>query len=99
MVQTRGGRQFVNYRGVWVDERFQGTEQVTKIKWASEAYFNLLRANPGLKDILSLGEQVVVVTAKGKAVAIDSEEGADKMTVDEAKALMTDVSEAKGADK
>ncbi len=99
MVQYRGGRQFVNFRGVWVDERFQGTEQVTKIKWGSEAYFSLLRANPELKEILSLGERVVIATAKGKAVAIDSEEGADKMTADEVKALTTDAPEAKEAEK
>jgi Ca-activated chloride channel homolog len=95
MVQNRGGRQFINFRGVWVDERFGGTETVTKIKWGSEAYFSLVRAKPELKDVLSLGEQVVLVTAKGKAVAIDSEDGVDKLTADEIKALMTDAPEKK----
>ena len=95
MVQFRGGWQFVNFRDVWVDERFGGTEQITKINWGSEAYFSLLRARPELKDILSLGEQVVVVTAKGKAVAVDSNDGSEKLTDDEVKALSVDVAEKK----
>jgi Ca-activated chloride channel homolog len=99
VVQNRGGRQFVNFRGVWVDEKFGGTEEVTKIKWGSDAYFDLLRAKPDLKDFLALGEQVVIVTAKGKAVAIDSSEGTEKLTADEIKALLTDAPEKKVEEK
>jgi Ca-activated chloride channel homolog len=97
-VQVRGGRSFANFRGVWVDERFTGAEQITKIKWGSEAYFNLLRTRPELKEILTLGEQVVVVTAKGKAVAVDSNDGSEKLTDDVMKTLFVDVAEVKPAE-
>jgi Ca-activated chloride channel family protein len=94
-IQQRAGRQFVNFRGVWVDERFLGTEKITKVKWGSEAFFRLLRDKPELKDVFSLGQRMIVATAKGQAVAVDVEEGVEKLTDAEAKALFTDVPEPK----
>ncbi|MDP6379812.1 MAG: VIT domain-containing protein, partial [Phycisphaerae bacterium] len=55
-VVKRGGREMVNYRGVWVDEKFEGDEKITKVKWASDAYFKILREKPELKKIFSLGK-------------------------------------------
>jgi len=89
-VRQKGGRTFANYRGVWVDERFLGTEKLVKVKWGSEAYFRLLREHPGLRDIFSLGERIVLGTARGQAVAVDADEGAEKLSDDEMKALFTD---------
>jgi Ca-activated chloride channel homolog len=97
-VENKAGHQMVNFRGVWVDEKFAGTEKLTKIKWGSEAFFRLLREKPELKDVFSLGQQVVVVIARGQAVAVDTEEGVEKFTDDEVKALLTDVPE-KAAEK
>jgi Ca-activated chloride channel family protein len=79
-VQQRGGRAFANYRGVWVDQRFEGSERLTKIKWGSEAFFRLVREKPPLREILSLGQRVVVVTARGQAIALDIDEGAEQLT-------------------
>ena len=90
-VQQRGGRQLTNYRGVWVDEKFQGTEKLTKVKWGSEAYFRLAREHKDLREILSLGERVVVVTAKNQAVVVDVDEGLDKLDDEQAKGLFTDM--------
>ena len=72
-VQHRAGRQFVNYRGVWVDERFAGDEKLTKVKWGSEAYFQLVRDRADMRAALSQGKRVVVVTAPGQAVAVDTD--------------------------
>jgi Ca-activated chloride channel homolog len=94
-IQNRAGRQFVNFRGVWVDERFLGTEKITKVKWGSEAYFRLLRDKPELKDVFSLGQLLVVVTARGQAVAVDMEQGVEKFTDAEVKAIFTDAPEPK----
>ena len=94
-VQNRSGRQFVNFRGVWVDERFLGTEKITKVKWGSEAYFMLLRQKPDLKDIFSLGQRLVVVTARGQAVAVEVDDGVEKLTDNEVKAVFTDAPEPK----
>jgi hypothetical protein len=89
-IQQKGGRSFAHYRGVWVDERFQGSEKLVKVKWGSEAYFRLLREHPELKEIFSLGERIVLTTARGQAVAVDADEGVEKLSDDEMKALFTD---------
>ena len=87
-VEQRGGRPFANFRGVWVDDRFLGTEALTKIKWGSEAYFRLLREKPALREILSLGQQVIVVTAPGQAVAVDPDEGIETLSDEQIKTLL-----------
>jgi Ca-activated chloride channel family protein len=89
-VQHRGNLTMANYRGVWVDQRFEGSERLTKIKWGSEAFFRLTREKPALKDVLSLGQRVVVVTARGQAVAIDVDEGLEQLTDAQMKELFTD---------
>ena len=89
-VQHRGNLTMANYRGVWVDQRFEGSERLTKIKWGSEAFFRLTREKPALKDVLSLGQRVVVVTARGQAVAIDADEGLEQLTDAQMKELFTD---------
>ena len=52
-----------------------------------------------MKDVLSLGQQVVVVTARGQAVAIDVDVGVEKLTDDEVKAIFKDAPEPKAAEK
>jgi hypothetical protein len=89
-VQERAGRRFVRYRGVWVDERFAGTEGLTKVKWGSEAYFRIVRERPDLKDVFTLGRRLVVVTAKGKALVVDIEDGREDLPDEDLKALFTD---------
>ncbi len=89
-VQQRGDRRMTNYRGVWVDERFQGTEQLTKVKWGSEAYFALARERPELQTMLSLGQRVVVVTARNQALVVDDRDGAETMAAEAREALFED---------
>jgi len=89
-VQHRAGRQFVNYRGVWVDERFAGDEKLTKVKWGSEAYFQLVRDRTHIRAALSQGKRVVVVTARGQAVAVDTDSGLEELATEQMKALFTD---------
>ena len=89
-VQHRAGRQFVNYRGVWVDERYQGDETLTKVKWGSEAYFQLVRDRADVRAALSQGKRIVVVTARGQAVAVDIDSGLEELTPEQMKALFAD---------
>ena len=86
-VQQKSSRQFANYRGVWVDQAFQGTEKLTKIKWGSAAYFRLVRERPELREALGQGERVVIVTIAGQAVAIDADQGAEELSDAEMKVL------------
>ncbi len=94
VVQERAGKRMLRYRGVWVDEAFEGTEELLKVKWGSDAYFKLVRERPELTDVLALGERVVVVTARGKALVVDAEEGAEALS-DKALADLFQAAEAK----
>ncbi|MBM4016872.1 MAG: VWA domain-containing protein [Planctomycetes bacterium] len=89
-VQNRGGKTFVEYRGVWVDQAFEGTERLTRIKWGSEAFFRLAREKTELVGALGLGQRVVVITARGVGVAVDPDEGAEKLSDEELQGLFTD---------
>lgn len=89
-VQQRGSRQFADYRGVWVDQGFQGAERLVKIKWGSEAFFRLARQKADVRDALSQGQRVIVVTARGQAIAVDPDDGVEKLSDEELKALFTD---------
>ena len=88
--QEKGGRRFVSYRSVWVDEKFDGTQRLVKIKWGSEAFFRLIRDRADVRDAFALGQRVVVVTARGQAVAVDADEGAETLSDADLKALFTD---------
>ncbi len=89
-VQEKGGRRFVSYRGVWVDEKFDGSQRLVKVKWGSEAFFRLTRDRAEIRDAFALGQRVVVVTARGQAVAIDADEGAETLSDADLKTLFTD---------
>jgi len=89
-VQQRGNRQVANYRGVWVDDQFQGTEKVTKVRWGSSAYFRLARERTDLREIFSLGQRAVIVTARNQAVLVDADEGLEELDDAQVKALFTD---------
>ena len=89
-VQQKGGQQMVQYRGVWIDQRFQGTESIVKIRWGSEAFFRLAREHADLREMFSLGQRVVVQTARGQAVVVDPEDGLTELSDEAAKALFTE---------
>lgn len=89
--QNRGNRQMTNYRNVWVDEKFQGTEKLTKVRWGSEAYFRLARENKDMNDIFSMGQRVVVVTARNQAVVVDTDDGVDKLDEAQVKEIFKDM--------
>ncbi|MCX5648915.1 MAG: hypothetical protein NTX40_07455, partial [Planctomycetota bacterium] len=90
-VQQRGNRQVANYRGVWVDDQFQGTEKVTKVRWGSNAYFRLARERTDLREIFSLGQRAVIVTARNQAVLVDADEGIEELDDAQVKTLFTDL--------
>jgi Ca-activated chloride channel family protein len=64
------GTRFIRFRSMWVDERFEADTELVAVKFGSAAYFKLIEKKPGLVEALKLGSDVVVVTAKGKALAV-----------------------------
>lgn len=78
-VMRAGGKTFVWTRGAWVDTAFGGSEKTLKVKYLSEAWFAIVRAHPEIREAMSVGDRVIVVTAKGKAVIV-AEDGATKLS-------------------
>lgn len=83
--RVAGGRTYVWRDGGWIDSESidAPAKQQLKVKYLSAAYFALLKARPDLKAGLALGNRVVLVVAKGKAVIVspnEGEEAAEKLT-------------------
>lgn len=69
-VRRAAGTRFVSFRGMWVDEKFEAEMSLTVVKFGSAAYFKILEKHPKLLEAFKLGTEVLLVTAKGKALVI-----------------------------
>jgi Ca-activated chloride channel family protein len=65
------GRTFRSIRGMWVDAAYRRGMPSLRVRYASPAYFALLRARPSLRRFFALGQRVTVVLAGGRAVIVD----------------------------
>ena len=72
---------------VVIDTDYKGGEKVTKVKYLSAAWFAIVHAHPELRDALSVGERVIVVTSKGKAIAV-ADDGATTLSDAEIRAAL-----------
>jgi len=62
-----GARQFTQQGKVWTDQQYSAKQQLVQVKAFSPLYFELLDKLDGLKEALTIGEEVIVA---GKRVAI-----------------------------
>jgi hypothetical protein len=62
-----GARQFTQQGKVWVDQHHSAKQRLVQVKAFSPLYFELLDKLDGLKEALTIGEEVIVA---GKGVAI-----------------------------
>jgi Ca-activated chloride channel family protein len=71
--RTVAGRTFYLLSGVWTDSEFRADAKLpeVKVKFGSDAYFNLLSQEAKLADFFALGERVVVVW-KGKVYRVEN---------------------------
>lgn len=70
-VRVASGRSFVYRNGGWIDSEAVATPgKQLKVKFLSNAYFELLKLRPDLKAAFSLGDRVVVMVAKGKSIVL-----------------------------
>jgi len=81
------GRQCLELGGVWIDEAYKADMKTVTVKAQSDAYFRILEKHAGMKDVFRLGNHVVWVTPNGTALAIDANNGAEKLTDSEIDAL------------
>jgi Ca-activated chloride channel family protein len=74
------GRLFIQQGGAWVEDGAADAGATMEIKYLSSAYFDLLAAQPELREVLTLGENVTFKTADGKAIVIRSGSGRESVS-------------------
>ena len=86
-------RTFYQNGAQWVDAQFKTSQNVTKVKAYSPAYFQLANASPRLAQYLSLGNEVLI-GAGANAVQVTANEGQEKeFAPAELKKLLGDLSD------
>ncbi len=70
--RTVAGKIFYLRADVWTDSEFKAAAKLTevKVKFGTDAYFDLLDQEPKLADFFSLGQRVIVVW-KGKSYRVE----------------------------
>lgn len=72
--KTIGDKTFIQKNGVWSDTAITGTEKTTiKIKYLSDAWFQLSDDFPEIRDFLSVGEDVRVLLGSDAILHISAE--------------------------
>ena len=77
------GRNVMEIGGVWIDEGFDPKLSVVTVKAQSDAYFRILERHAEVKDVFLLGNYVIWVTPSGTVLAIDANNGKDKLSDEE----------------
>jgi len=73
-----GARQFTQQGKVWVDQQYSKKQVLVQVKAFSPLYFELLDKLDGLKEALTIGDEVIV---SGKRIAIQvGSTGLERMT-------------------
>lgn len=77
---TIKGKTFINKQGVWVDSELKEEDSiVVRIKYLSDAYFELLKIRPDIAEYLKLGEHIKLQLSP-KIILEISDEGNDSFT-------------------
>jgi Ca-activated chloride channel family protein len=71
--QNVAGRRFDNRGGAWIEDKFDDKAKIVRVKYLSDAYFQLVTQNEENRRILSQGERVAWRTPKGLMIVIDGE--------------------------
>jgi len=79
-VRQAAGRKLLNLHGVWTDEGAHEKLPVVKIKAQSEAYFDMLKRHPEMREVFQLGNRIVWVTPSGAVLVIDEAAGAEQLS-------------------
>jgi Ca-activated chloride channel family protein len=71
MVRIVGSRTFLFRDDAWIDTAYDATRlEALPVTFASDAYFDLLRARPELAAPFALGSRVIALSADGVAYAV-----------------------------
>jgi len=80
-IKRVGRTTFYLMEGVWVDARYTEGLKTLRVKFGSEAYFQICGRDPELKRLMSVGARVLFVW-KGKAIEVGPE-GKERVTPQE----------------
>jgi Ca-activated chloride channel family protein len=86
-IRRVGTRTCLEIGGVWIDEGFTPSTPAVTVKAQSPAYFQMLKRQPQVKDVLTLGNHVVWIAPSGTALVIDTTDGAERLSDREIDAL------------
>jgi Ca-activated chloride channel family protein len=75
LAQKIGGRWYNRIGRLLVDEQFAEDTAVIAVRFASEAYFELVDARPALRPALAASSSIVVLLGDGKAVLVSDRVG------------------------
>jgi len=64
-IRTIGNRTFYLKGDVWIDAEHTKSSPITKIKWFSAQYFELLKTYPDISAYLALGKNIIIKTDTG----------------------------------
>lgn len=81
------GRNCLDVGGVWIDDGYNATMKTLVVKAQSEAYFDILKKNPKMKDVFRLGNHLVYVTPSNVALVIDTNDGKETLSEEEIEKL------------
>ncbi|MCB9643739.1 MAG: VWA domain-containing protein [Myxococcales bacterium] len=76
VVRIVRGRRFVWRNSRWEDARYKSNMKTLKIKYLSDTYFKILAMRSDLRKAFSLGNSVVIVVGKDRALVIGPQEQA-----------------------
>jgi len=82
-VREIGGRWYNRLGTVLVDQDFDDTTTLIAVRFASSAYFEIVRARPDLRKVLAASRTVVVMTADGQAVLVSDRVGLEDFSEEE----------------
>lgn len=85
-VRQVGARRFLLKDKVWTDQRYVQTQRLVPVKAFSPLYFELIDRLDGLKEALTLGDEVLVA-GKGVAIKVGSS-GLERMTTQQVSDLV-----------
>ena len=80
-IKRVGQTTFYLMDDVWVDARYREDLETLRVKFGSDAYFQICQREPELKKLLSVGDRVLLVW-KGKALAVGPD-GKERLTAQE----------------
>ena len=70
----------MEFGGVWIDDAFTARTPTFAIKAQSDAYFQILKRQPQMKNVFKLGNHVVWITPNGTGLVIDSADGKERVS-------------------